>query len=483
MQLSNASLWHQQSYVNGEWISATKHDSIPVYNPFDNSELGTVPNCQAEETKQAIESAHKAWLSWRNTSAYERSNLLHRWADLIEDNIDDLAKMLTIEQGKPIKEATGEIQYGNAFIRWFAGEAIRVYGDIIPPNTTSQHLVVIKQPVGVVGAITPWNFPNAMLARKLAAAFAAGCTMVAKPASDTPYSALALADLAEKAGFPLGVLNIVTGDPDAIGIELTSNPLVRKISFTGSTKIGSLLMRQSADTVKKISLELGGNAPFIVFDDADIAAAAEGAATAKYRNSGQTCVCANRILVQSGIYEKFCEEFVNVTKKLKLGNGLEQDVTQGPLINNKAITKVQDLVDDAIHKGAKALTGGGLAENGNLFFSPTVLTEVNIDMQLTQTEIFGPVAPIIRFEQDEDAFAIANDTPYGLASYFYSRDMARIWRVSEALEYGMVGVNTGIVSNAAAPFGGIKHSGLGREGSKYGIEDYLEMKYICMETS
>ncbi len=479
MQLRNPSLFRQQCYINGQWINADNQKTFAVINPFDQHILGHVPECGEHETRRAIEAAGSAFLTWRALTPKERSDILFRWANLINDNKEDLAILMTLEQGKPLTESRGEIEYGNSFIKWFAEEGRRIYGDIIPSNKPNQHLLVIKQPIGVVGAITPWNFPMSMITRKCAPALAAGCTVVIKPAEDTPFSALALAALAEQAGIPAGVFNVVTGIPEKIGLELTTNPIVRKISFTGSTAVGKLLMQQSASTVKKISLELGGNAPFIIFEDADLDAAVKGTLASKFRNTGQTCVCANRILVQDKIYDVFSQKLMSAVKQLKVGNGLS-DVQQGPLINADVIEKVKNHIADATTKGAQIILGGKPHSAGKLFFEPTILTEVTTDMRIAREETFGPVAPLFRFKSEEDAINMANDTEFGLASYFYSRDMARIWRVAERLEYGMVGVNEGIISTEVAPFGGVKESGIGREGSRYGIEEYVEMKYICM---
>lgn len=480
-RLKNSALFRQQCFINGKWVDANSKKTIPVQNPFDGQSLGQIPNCGTEETKRAIQAASNAWDKWRNLSALDRSKILWKWANLIDANKEDLAIIMTLEQGKPITESRGEMDYGNGFIKWFAEEGRRIYGDVIPSNKVGQHLVVIKQPVGVVGAITPWNFPSAMITRKVAPALAAGCPVVIKPDEQTPYSALALAVLAQEAGFPDGVFNIVTGDAEKIGAELTSNPLVRKISFTGSTAVGKLLMKQCATTLKKISLELGGNAPFLIFDDADLDAAVQGVMASKFRNTGQTCVCANRILVQDKIYDEFTKKLLAAVKALKLGNGLDEDVKQGPLINKDAIKKVEKHIADAEKKGAKLICGGKPAtEFGTLFFEPTILTDVTSKMLVAREETFGPVAPLFRFHTEEEAIQMSNDTEFGLASYFYSRDIHRIWRVSEGLEYGMVGINTGIVSTEVAPFGGVKESGMGREGSKYGIDEYVEIKYLCM---
>jgi len=478
--LHNKNLFIESCYIAGQWIIADSGKTIPVTNPFDGSVLGHVPECGTAETRRAIEAADQAWNDWKNQSAKERSDLLWEWARLIDKNKEDLALIMTLEQGKPLKEAGGEIDYANSFVKWFAEEGRRAYGDVIPSNKRGEHLIVIKQPVGVVAAITPWNFPAAMITRKIAPALAVGCTVVIKPDSETPFSALALAVLAIEAGIPAGVFNIVTGKSEEIGAEMTSNPLVRKLSFTGSTNVGRLLMKQCAPTIKKITLELGGNAPFIVFDDADLDAAVQGAIASKFRNSGQTCVCANRIFVQDAVYDAFTEKFVHAVKQLKVGNGLAEGVELGPLINVKAVTKVKAHVADAVSKGAKVLCGGNPHALGKLFFEPTVLAGANSSMLLAREETFGPVAPIFRFQKDEDVIAMSNATEFGLASYFYSRNIDRIWRIAEGLEYGMVGINTGILSTEVAPFGGVKQSGVGREGSKYGIDPYMEIKYLCM---
>ena len=434
----------------------------------------------SDETHRAIEAANAAWPAWRALLAKERANILRRWFELMMDNQDDLATLMTLEQGKPLAESKGEIAYGASFVEWFSEEAKRVYGDTIPQHQADKRIVVIKQPVGVVAAITPWNFPNAMITRKCAPALAAGCPVVVKPASQTPYSALALAELAERAGIPKGVINVVTGSAKDIGGELTANPLVRKLSFTGSTEIGKLLMKQCAETVKKVSMELGGNAPFVVFDDADLDAAVEGAMMCKFRNTGQTCVCANRILVQDGVYDAFAAKLGEAVAKLKVGFGLEEGVSQGPLIDKAGLDKVEEHVRDAESKGAKVVAGGAPHDRGGSFYQPTILTEVTTDMKVTYEETFGPVAPLFRFKTEEEAIAMANDTVFGLAGYFYARDLGRVWRVAEAMETGIVGINTGIISNEVSPFGGVKESGVGREGSKYGIDEYLEIKYLCM---
>ncbi len=480
MKLSHPSLLRNLGYINGKWVAAADGNTFPVLNPFDNRILAEVPDMGMAETRAAIEAANAAWGDWRSRTAGERSAVLRKWFDLQMEHAEDLAVLLTREQGKPIAEARGEIRYGASFVEWFAEEARRAYGDVIPGHGRDKRIMTLRQPVGVVAAITPWNFPNAMITRKVAPALAAGCTVVIKPAEDTPLSALALAVLAEEAGFPPGVLNVLTTrQPVVVGAELTENPLVRKLSFTGSTAVGKLLMKQCADTVKKVSLELGGNAPFIVFEDADIDLAVEGAIASKYRNAGQTCVCANRLYAQSGIYEEFCSKLSEAAARQKIGSGLDPEVSIGPLINAVAMAKVESLVADAIQKGAQVLTGGQRASEAGNFYQPTVLTGIRPDMRISREEIFGPVAPVIAFDTEAEVIQLANDTPYGLASYFYGRDYAQIWRVAEALEYGMVGINTGMISTAVAPFGGIKESGTGREGSRYGMDEYLEIKYLC----
>jgi len=478
MQLKDAQLFRQQAYINGEWLDADNGQTIKVTNPATGEVIGTVPKMGTAETRRAIEAADKALPAWRALTAKERSNKLRRWFELMIENQDDLARLMTTEQGKPLAEAKGEIAYAASFIEWFAEEAKRVYGDTIPGHQPDKRLIVIKQPIGVTAAITPWNFPAAMITRKAGPALAAGCTMVLKPASQTPYSALALVELATRAGIPAGVLSVVTGSAGEVGGELTGNSLVRKLSFTGSTEIGRQLMQECAKDIKKVSLELGGNAPFIVFDDADLDKAVEGAIISKYRNNGQTCVCANRIYVQDGVYDAFAEKLAAAVAKLKIGNGLEDGTTTGPLIDGKAVAKVQEHIEDAVSKGAKVLSGGKLIE-GN-FFEPTILVDVPKTAAVAKEETFGPLAPLFRFKDEAEVIAMSNDTEFGLASYFYARDMSRVFRVAEALEYGMVGINTGLISNEVAPFGGIKASGLGREGSKYGIEDYLEIKYLCI---
>ncbi|MGB5703393.1 MAG: NADP-dependent succinate-semialdehyde dehydrogenase [Polyangiales bacterium] len=479
--LSDPRLFRQRCYVNGEWTEAENSRTVPVTNPADREVVGSVPDCGAAETRSALQAAEAALPGWRALPARERGAKLRTWFDLMMANQDDLALIMTTEQGKPLPESRGEIAYAASFIEWFAEEGRRAYGDVIPQHQADKRIVVIKQPIGVCVAITPWNFPAAMITRKAGAALAAGCTMVVKPALETPYSALALCELADRAGIPPGVLSVVTGDAKAIGGEMTSSPIVRKLSFTGSTAVGKLLMEQCASTVKKVSLELGGNAPFLVFDDADLDAAVEGAIASKYRNAGQTCVCTNRFLVQDGIYEEFARKLADAVRgQLKVGNGLDAGVAQGPLINEAAVEKVESQIADALSKGAKVAAGGARHALGGTFFQPTVLTDVTPAMAVAHEETFGPVAPLFRFETEEEAVQMANDTEYGLASYLYSRDISRVWRIAEALEYGMVGINTGLISTAIAPFGGVKSSGIGREGSKYGIEEYLEIKYLCI---
>jgi succinate-semialdehyde dehydrogenase/glutarate-semialdehyde dehydrogenase len=479
-QLKDPTLLRQQAYIDGQWCDADNGATIAVNNPATGEQLGTVPEMGAAETRRAIAAAQQAWAGWRKKTAKERSAILRKWHDLMLVNADDLALIMTAEQGKPLAEAKGEITYAAAFIEWFAEEGKRTYGDTIPSPSPSSRIIVTKEPIGVCAAITPWNFPTAMITRKAGPALAAGCPMVLKPAEATPFSALALAVLAERAGVPSGIFSVVTGAPKAIGGEMTSNPTVRKISFTGSTGVGKLLMEQSASTIKKLSLELGGNAPFIVFDDADLDAAVEGALASKFRNAGQTCVCANRLYVQDGVYDAFASKLVAAVAKLKVGNGIENGVTQGPLIDDKAVQKVEQHIADAVAKGARVLLGGQRHALGHSFFEPTVIADVTSDMQVAREETFGPMAPLFRFHTDEEVLALANDTEFGLASYFYSRDIGRIWRVAEGLESGMVGINTGLISNEVAPFGGVKQSGLGREGSHYGIDDYLSIKYLCM---
>ncbi|NVD96764.1 NADP-dependent succinate-semialdehyde dehydrogenase [Massilia sp. BJB1822] len=480
MQLKDPSLLRQQAYLNGAWSAADNGETHAVTNPATGEKIGSIPNMGVAETRRAIEAANAAWPAWRKKSAKERAVVLRKWYELILENADDLALLMTTEQGKPLAESKGEVQYGASFIEWFAEEGKRVAGETLASPWPDRRLVVTKEPIGVCAAITPWNFPIAMITRKAGPALAAGCPMVLKPAEATPFSALALAALAERAGIPPGVFSVITGSPREIGEEMCSNPIVRKLTFTGSTGVGRILMQQCAPTIKKLSLELGGNAPFIVFDDADLDAAVEGAIASKYRNAGQTCVCANRIYVQDGVYEAFAEKFAAAVGKLKVGNGVEQGVTQGPLIDEKAVQKVEQHVADALSKGGRLLLGGKRHALGHSFFEPTVIADANDRMQVAGEETFGPLAPLFRFKTDEEALALANNTEFGLASYFYSRDIGRIWRVAEGLESGMVGVNTGLISNEVAPFGGVKQSGLGREGSTYGMDDYLVVKYICL---
>lgn len=476
MQLNEPSLFQQQAFINGQWCLADSGETISVNNPSTQKLLGTVPNMGAAETRRAIEAANQALPAWRAKTAKQRSEIMQRWYALMLEHQDDLARIMTLEQGKPLAEARGEIAYAASFVQWFAEEAKRAYGDVIPSPIASSRLLVIKQPIGVCAAITPWNFPAAMITRKAGAALAAGCTMVIKPSSQTPFSALALMELAQRAGIPAGVLAVVTGGASDIGAELTSNPLVRKLSFTGSTEVGRTLLRQCADDIKKVSLELGGNAPFIVFEDADLDAAVAGALAAKYRNAGQTCVCVNRFYVQDAVYDDFAERFTQAVKTLRMGDGLQEGVQIGPLINQAAVDKVQAHIQEALSQGAQ-LVYGGHAEQGT-FFQPTILTQVSNTALLTRDETFGPVAGLIRFSSEAEVIALANNTEYGLAAYFYSRDLGRCFRVGEALEYGMIGINSGMISNEVAPFGGIKASGLGREGSKYGLDDYMEIKYL-----
>ena len=478
MNISNKSLIKDKCYINGDWINSNSGEIIEVNNPSNLEIIAKVPKCGRDETKLAIESANNSWLEWRNKPAIERSILLKKWFNLVEQNHEDLARIMTLEQGKPIAESRGEITYGASFIEWFAEEAKRIYGDTIPDRFADRRILVIKQPVGVVGAITPWNFPSSMITRKCAPALAVGCPVVIKPASQTPLSALSLAVLAEEAGFPKGVINIITGSANEIGDELTSNPLVRKISFTGSTEVGKILLAKCANSVKKVSMELGGHAPFIVFEDADVDEAVLGAIQSKFRNTGQTCVCANRLFVHEKIYDEFVKKFSTAASNLKVGDGFDENVTSGPLIDKNSLNKVKEHLEDAIKNGAKVNIGGNIHELGGNFFQPTVLSNVSMKSKITYEETFGPIAPIYKFSSDEAVIEMANDTPYGLASYFYSRDIGRVWRVAESLEYGIVGVNTGLPSKAEIPFGGVKESGLGREGSKYGVDDFLEIKYI-----
>ncbi len=479
MNLNDQSLFRQQCYINGEWLDADSGEFIEVNNPSTQNIIGTVPKLGTAETQRAIDAADEAFKSWRNVMAKERSRMLLKFTQLMLENAEDLAKIMTLEQGKPLAEARGEVVYAASFLEWFAEEGKRMYGDVIPHDQPNRRIVVIKQPVGVCAAITPWNFPAAMITRKAGPALAAGCTIVTKPASQTPFSALALCEIAERAGIPKGVFNVITGSSSAIGGELTSNEKVKKITFTGSTRVGKILMKQSAETVKKMSMELGGNAPFLVFEDADIDAAVEGAIICKYRNSGQTCVCANRIFVQDSIYDEFAQKFSARVSEMNVGDGLTTGTQIGPLIDMPAVEKVEAHIHEAVEKGAMVAAGGSRHDLGGTFFQPTVLTNVRVDMAVANEETFGPVAPLFRFHTEEEAVEMANDTEFGLAAYFYSRDLGRVWRVAEALESGMVGVNTGIVSSEVAPFGGVKESGIGREGSKYGMDEYLEVKYLC----
>ena len=480
MKIKDPKLFCQQCYIDGAWVDADSGATLEVTNPSDGSVLGTVPNLGAAETRRAIEAANAAFPAWRAKTGKERAAILHKWFEIIMANRDDLAAIMTAEQGKPLAESMGEIPYGASFVEWFAEEAKRVYGDIIPAPAPDRRIVVLKEPIGVVAAITPWNFPNAMITRKCAPALAVGCPVVVKPAGMTPYSALALAELGDIAGFPKGVFNVITGSSKEIGAELTSNPVVRKLTFTGSTEVGKVLMEQCAGTVKKVSLELGGNAPFIVFGDADLDTAVEGAMASKYRNMGQTCVCANRLMVEDGIYDDFVGRLAQAVSALKVADGFEKGAQQGPLIEMAAVEKVETHIADATSRGARVVIGGNRHALGGTFFEPTILADVTADMLINREETFGPVAPLFRFKTDDEAIRLANDTEFGLAAYFYSRDIGRIWRVAEALEYGIVGVNVGIISTEVAPFGGVKESGIGREGSKYGIDDFLEIKYLCM---
>ena len=480
MKISDQSLLKTQAYVDGQWIDADSGETLPVLNPATGETIAKIAKCGTAETRRAIVAAESALVTWRRKTAKERAAVLRKWFTLMMEAQEDLAQIMTAEQGKPLAEARGEIAYGANYIEWFAEEAKRIYGDTIPHPSNDKRIVIIKQPIGVVACITPWNFPNAMLTRKIAPALAAGCTVVCKPASETPLSALAFVELAERAGVPAGVINIVAGITREIGTEMTSNPIVRKLTFTGSTQVGKMLMEQCAATVKRTSMELGGNAPFIVFDDADLDEAIKGAIICKYRNAGQTCVCANRFLIQDGIYDEFTARFKEATAELKLGQGIDETVTVGPLITERAANDVIGFVEDAVAKGANVVAGGGRSDLGGSFVEPTILTDVSDDMRVFREEIFGPVAPLFRFKTEEEAIAMANDTEFGLACYFYSRDVGRIWRVAEALEYGIVGINEGIISNEMAPFGGVKESGQGREGSKYGLDDYLEIKYMCV---
>lgn len=477
-QLHNPALFKEQAYIDGQWLTGPRAQFIN--NPATGEILGSVPSFGVLETKKAIESAHRAFSVWRNTTAQERSRILRDWFELMLENKDDLARIMTLEQGKPLSEALGEISYAASYLEWYSEEAKRTYGDVIPQPGSDRRVLVVKEPVGVCAAITPWNFPSSMITRKVGAALAAGCTLVLKPASQTPYSALALAALAEEAGVPAGVFSVVTGSASEIGSEMTSNSLVRKVSFTGSTEVGRLLMAQSAPQIKKLSLELGGNAPFIVFEDADIDAAVEGALLSKYRNMGQTCICVNRFYIHDHVYDEFAEKFVAAVKQLKVGNGLEEGVTQGPLIDEMAVLKVQEHITDVLAKGGRLLLGGKSHSKGGTFFEPTVLADVSTTALVAKEETFGPVSPLFRFHSEEEVIKLANDTEFGLASYFYSKDLGRAWRIAEALDYGMVAINSGLLSNEAAPFGGVKQSGLGREGSKYGLDDYMVIKYMLM---
>ncbi|MEH0020385.1 MAG: NAD-dependent succinate-semialdehyde dehydrogenase [Desulfobacter sp.] len=480
IELTDPGLFKTRAYINGQWVDSHDNTSFEVDDPATGNTIARVANCGAKETRNAIDAAARAFESWRALTAVQRADLLYTWYELVMEHLEDLALLLTREQGKPLFESRGEIRYGAGYIRWFAEEARRIYGDTIPQPSPDKRLVCIKQPVGVVACITPWNFPNAMLTRKIAPALAAGCTVVCKPAGYTPLSALALGELAGRAGIPAGVINIVAGSTRAIGRELTSSPRVRKLTFTGSTTVGKILIRDCADTVKKVSMELGGNAPFIVFDDADLDAAVAGAIASKYRNAGQTCVCSNRLLVQSGSHDAFVEKLAAAVKEMTLGPGTDAGVTMGPMINPSAVDDVDAMVADAVDKGAAVLAGGTRSPLGDRFYAPTILTGATPEMRVFREEIFGPVAPVFRFDTEAEAVQMANDTEFGLAAYFYARDVGRVWRVSEALEYGIVGINEGIISNETAPFGGIKESGNGREGSKYGMDDYLEIKYLCM---
>ncbi len=480
LQLKDPTLLRQQAYLNGLWCDADNAETIVVTNPATGAAIGTVPKMGAAETRRAIEAADAAWPAWRKKTAKERSAILRKWNDLMLANADDLALIMTAEQGKPLAEAKGEIAYAASFIEWFAEEGKRIAGETLQSPWPDRRLLVVKEPIGVCAAITPWNFPAAMITRKVGPALAAGCPMIVKPAEATPYSALALAVLAERAGVPAGVFSVLTGASRAIGGEMTSNPIVRKLTFTGSTEVGRVLMQQCAPTIKKLSLELGGNAPFIVFDDADLDAAVEGALASKYRNAGQTCVCANRLYVQDGVYDAFAAKLVAAVEQLKVGNGVDAGVTQGPMIDVKAIEKVEEHIADATAKGGRILTGGKRHALGHSFFEPTVIAGVTADMRVAKEETFGPLAPLFRFKTEEEVLAQANDTEFGLASYFYTRDIGRVWRIAEGLESGMVGINSGLISNEIAPFGGVKQSGLGREGSKYGMDDYLVIKYLCM---
>ncbi|GAW65576.1 succinate-semialdehyde dehydrogenase [Geoanaerobacter pelophilus] len=478
--LKDSNLFQQLCFINGAWTGADSRETIDVTNPATGEKLGTIPKMGGAETRRAIEAANAALPKWRAKTAQERSVILRRWSELLLEHQEDLAVLMTAEQGKPLAESRGETVYAASFLEWFAEEAKRIYGDVIPPHQSDKRIVVLKEPIGVCAAITPWNFPSAMITRKAGPALAAGCTMVVKPATATPYSALALAELARRAGVPDGVFSVVTGSAAGIGGEMTANPIVRKLTFTGSTEIGKKLMAECAGTVKKVSMELGGNAPFIVFDDADIDAAVEGALISKYRNTGQTCVCTNRFLVQDGVYDRFAEKLAQAVANMKVGDGLKGETQQGPLIDMKAVEKVEEHISDALAGGARVVTGGKRHMLGGTFFEPTVLADVKPGMLVSKEETFGPLAPLFRFKTEQEAIQMANDTEFGLAAYFYSQDVSRVWRVAEAIEYGIVGINTGLISTTVAPFGGVKESGIGREGSKYGIEDFLEVKYLCI---
>ena len=480
MKLSDPKLFRQQNYINGAWEDADSGETIDVTNPATGEKLGTVPKAGTAETRRAIEAANAAWPAWRAKTAKERAAIMRKWFELMMANQDDLGVLMTAEQGKPLAEAKGEVAYAASFIEWFAEEGKRIYGDTIPQHGADKRIVVIKEPVGVVAAITPWNFPAAMITRKAGPALAAGCPIVIKPATETPYSAFAMAELADRAGVPKGIINVITGASREIGAEMTSSPIVRKLTFTGSTEVGKILIEQCAQTVKKVSMELGGNAPFIVFDDADLDAAVVGAMASKYRNTGQTCVCANRIYVQDGVYDEFLERFSKAIKAMKVGDGLKGETQQGPLINMAAVEKVEEHLTDAVSNGARVVVGGKRHELGGTFFEPTLIADVRQDMKVAKEETFGPLAPVFRFKTDEEVIGWANDTEFGLAAYFYARDIGRVWKTAEQLEYGIVGINEGIISTEVAPFGGMKESGSGREGSKYGIDDYLETKYLCM---
>jgi succinate-semialdehyde dehydrogenase/glutarate-semialdehyde dehydrogenase len=480
MKLKDPSLFRQQCYIDGRWVDADGKGTFEIKNPANREPVGTMPKLGRAEVRRAIDAANAAWPAWRAKTGKERATILRKWYDLMVANADDLAMIMTIEQGKPLAESKGEVVYAASFVEWFGEEAKRVYGDTIPQNVPGRRIIVMKEPIGVVAAITPWNFPSAMITRKVCPALAAGCTVVCRPASQTPFSATALAELAHRAGVPKGVFNVITGPAGECGAELTSNPIVRKLSFTGSTEVGKLLMEQCAGTVKKVSMELGGNAPFIVFDDADLDAAVQGAMASKYRNTGQTCVCANRLMVQDKVYDAFVEKLTVAVKKLKVGPGWEDGITQGPLIDLKGVEKVEEHIQDAVAHGAKVVLGGKRHALGGTFFEPTIVTNVTREMKVAREETFGPLAPIFRFKTEEEAIKMANDTEFGLASYFYARDLGRVWRVAEALEYGIVGINEGLISTEVAPFGGVKESGLGREGSHYGIDDFVVIKYLAM---